>query len=270
MISPSPSSPIKKLKTKEPKAEICHLSAHPSQLSDVNFQHFSAAFTLVELLTVIAIIGILSAIIIPVTGRVRDAARATQCATHLRSIYQASILYANDNKEGRLPPTQSAYWGLNDTSWWWEIIPYVSETTVFACPLDKSGYGSHPPRDTWTHSKLGRSFPDGKVSYGVIGNQSGATKDSKAANRPLSSFAAPATSVYYTETQHQDLRLSEYWCAAFPKWYPAGNQMAYPHRDKANLVFIDGHIARMSETDIKKARDEKRITLNPGADPWEP
>lgn len=56
------------------------------------------AFTLIELLTVIAIIGILAAIIIPTVGRVRATARNAQCVSRLRDWGVAINLYANDNK----------------------------------------------------------------------------------------------------------------------------------------------------------------------------
>jgi prepilin-type N-terminal cleavage/methylation domain-containing protein len=64
------------------------------------------AFTLIELLTVIAIIGILASILIPTVGRVREAARRTVDASNIRQIGQASLIYANDNNE-RLPPRGS-------------------------------------------------------------------------------------------------------------------------------------------------------------------
>jgi prepilin-type N-terminal cleavage/methylation domain-containing protein/prepilin-type processing-associated H-X9-DG protein len=60
------------------------------------------AFTLVELLTVIAIIGILAAILIPVVGRARESARATECSSGLRQITLALFLYSADNR-GFLP-----------------------------------------------------------------------------------------------------------------------------------------------------------------------
>ncbi len=60
------------------------------------------AFTLIELLTVIAIIGILASILIPTVGRVREAARRTVDANNVRQIGQAALIYANDNRE-RLP-----------------------------------------------------------------------------------------------------------------------------------------------------------------------
>ncbi len=60
------------------------------------------AFTLIELLTVIAIIGILASILIPTVGRVRESARRTVDSNNIRQIGQASLIYANDNRE-RLP-----------------------------------------------------------------------------------------------------------------------------------------------------------------------
>lgn len=62
----------------------------------------SKAFTLIELLTVIAIIGILAAIIIPTVGKVRQTARNAQCVARLRDWGRAITLFANDNK-GRYP-----------------------------------------------------------------------------------------------------------------------------------------------------------------------
>jgi prepilin-type N-terminal cleavage/methylation domain-containing protein len=59
-------------------------------------------FTLVELLTVIAIVGILAALIFPTLGRVREAAQRTVDASNLREIVKAATLYAADNND-RLP-----------------------------------------------------------------------------------------------------------------------------------------------------------------------
>ncbi|MBC8009515.1 MAG: prepilin-type N-terminal cleavage/methylation domain-containing protein, partial [Burkholderiales bacterium] len=72
-----------------------HLQTHaPSRRRDAR-----GAFTLIELLTVIAIIGILAAIIIPVTSRVRESARQTKCGATQRQIALAVILYAGANRD---------------------------------------------------------------------------------------------------------------------------------------------------------------------------
>ncbi|HLS27795.1 MAG TPA: type II secretion system protein [Opitutales bacterium] len=61
------------------------------------------AFTLIELLTVIAIIGILASILIPVVGQVREQAKVAQCAVHLRDLGNGVHLYANDHND-MVPP----------------------------------------------------------------------------------------------------------------------------------------------------------------------
>lgn len=58
-----------------------------------------AAFTLIELLTVIAIIGILAAIIIPTVGAVRDRAHRANDLSKLRQMALATLLYASNNRE---------------------------------------------------------------------------------------------------------------------------------------------------------------------------
>lgn len=63
----------------------------------------SSAFTLIELLTVIAIIGILAAILIPVVAQVRDQARASACISNLREIGTAAHMYAAEHDDD-IPP----------------------------------------------------------------------------------------------------------------------------------------------------------------------
>lgn len=63
---------------------------------------FRDAFTLIELLTVIAIIGILAAIVIPTVGTVREKAQRVVDANNLREIVKAAQLFAGENND-RLP-----------------------------------------------------------------------------------------------------------------------------------------------------------------------
>jgi prepilin-type N-terminal cleavage/methylation domain-containing protein/prepilin-type processing-associated H-X9-DG protein len=58
-------------------------------------------FTLVELMTVITIIGLLLAILLPVLNRVRESARDTQCKSNLRQLGQGLIQYSTSSSTGQ-------------------------------------------------------------------------------------------------------------------------------------------------------------------------
>ncbi|GAB5560837.1 MAG: hypothetical protein SynsKO_24840 [Synoicihabitans sp.] len=80
-----------------------------------------AGFTLVELLTVVAILGILAAIIIPTVGKARETAERAVDASNLRELGKAALIYASANRDA-LPNPQQAnrnIAGTNERYWQW-------------------------------------------------------------------------------------------------------------------------------------------------------
>lgn len=86
---------------------------HPMNNKMPPTRNRGGAFTLIELLTVIAIIGILAAILIPVVGAVRDKARVSVCLSNLRQLGGAVHLYALDHAD-RTPPQRNPNTGSYD------------------------------------------------------------------------------------------------------------------------------------------------------------
>jgi len=75
----------------------------------------SAKFTLIELLIVIAIIGILAALLLPALGRAREVAKRIKCAGNHRQIGLALDMYTQDYKGFFPAKTQTT---ATDNIWW--------------------------------------------------------------------------------------------------------------------------------------------------------
>lgn len=84
------------------------------------------AFTLPELLTVIAVIAILAGIVLAALGPAKKMARVADCMSHLHQLGVAYHMYVEDY--GRYAP-------FNDVH---PLIPYLKDQRVLLCPDDVS------------------------------------------------------------------------------------------------------------------------------------
>ncbi|MEM7630192.1 MAG: prepilin-type N-terminal cleavage/methylation domain-containing protein [Planctomycetota bacterium] len=90
----------------------------------------SSAFTLVELLVVIAVIVLLIGLLLPALGRSRDAARSVGCLANLRSLQTAHWLYLLEH-EGRML-------GTTHSGSWVGVLRSYDESFALRSPVDTS------------------------------------------------------------------------------------------------------------------------------------
>ncbi|MBN2022905.1 MAG: DUF1559 domain-containing protein [Pirellulales bacterium] len=100
-------------------------------------QRMKRAFTLVELLVVMAIIGVLAALMLPAVQAAREAARRAHCANNLKQIALAAHAY--HTAHGHLPPgnivTRAGFCPGGDyngelenkANWLLAILPYLEQ-----------------------------------------------------------------------------------------------------------------------------------------------
>jgi prepilin-type N-terminal cleavage/methylation domain-containing protein len=101
------------------------------------------AFTLIELMVVIAVLGLIVALLLPAIQAARESSRATACRNNLKQIgialinYEAAHNHFPKGVEGRVDPALSpaTMFGL---SWWAQILPLLEQGDI-ADQLDRTG-----------------------------------------------------------------------------------------------------------------------------------
>lgn len=211
------------------------------------------AFTLIELLAVIAIIGILSALTISAVGNARVKAKQTKCAANLRSVGLAFATFSADYK-GYLPAVtyntsyQAGRTNPNKSHWWLELKPYIGvdiktiggvEGSPFAiCPGGGTLVGAASTRNPGTtlQALTGMRGTDGTViNYNYMS--------------PLASIPQPSRTVLAGDSFSHVLSV---WTgdptgATFETSDPSR------HGGRANYLFVDGHVASLPLKDASDA-----------------
>ncbi|MGE5296373.1 MAG: type II secretion system protein [Solirubrobacterales bacterium] len=133
-------------------------------------------FSLIELLVVISIVGVLTAVLLPTLQRVRNQARAVVCQANLRewgTLYATAL--AENNGQWPVPPDWSSRsdedwfgtWGWGPWGWWWggqfrNADQYERIKGIMSCPM-----AARPANSTIEGSPVGGTF----LSWGWGGSE---------------------------------------------------------------------------------------------------
>lgn len=238
----------------------------------------SRAFTLIELLAVVAIIGILAAIVIGSVSKIRDAARRSTCVSNLRQIGAAFPLYAADNKGLYPAPRQATYPypggggytaanpapGVNPSgdNWQVEISRYVLRSQNYIWDV-KDAYGSSnishcPTYDLFfnTAAKMSSQSNISTAGYGMnlnmnVGgvNYGGGTWGLENTRRfRASAITYPSKTVLVGDSAEFFINVSTAWTAAANYLDGYSNGAPARHGSVANYLFADGHVETLDPT----------------------
>ena len=198
----------------------------------------SRGFTLIELLVVIAIIAIIAALSMAVIGRSRVAADESKCASNLRQLQAANIIYSNEN-DGEYLSVFVTNDSKTATNWYRDAI--------FLKILGEAGATILPNRLLCPLAVKNAV----KVGYGY--NFTGLSGSLSAANsrRNVSGakVARPSESIAFIDGL--DWQVQESGADLYVKDVASGaNSCSYRHNNAAHVVFWDGHVSKMTRKEI--------------------
>jgi prepilin-type N-terminal cleavage/methylation domain-containing protein/prepilin-type processing-associated H-X9-DG protein len=213
------------------------------------------AFSLVELLVVIAILAILAAIAVPSVGSALESGDRSKCAANMKSIGAGIHLYAAENS-GRLPSINC----INpDSTWIEQLQPYLGTnyTTVRVCPADPRAaeklQSAHATSYLMNERVEADSFVDenGELVPGeaVFDRLVRIPNPSRAIIMFLGNTNKTATG---TDHIHSGVMKSwsgvrgEIWPDAFGGGAPDGTA------GNANYLFADGHVQNIAAAKLKE------------------
>lgn len=209
-------------------------------------------FTLIELLVVIAIIAILAAILFPVFAKAREKARQTSCASNLKQLGTAIMMYSQDYDE--MYPLSVGYDA--STGYYTSLVdslnPYTKNIAIWHCPSQSAkGVLNVNGDDSTTTGSVAAPVYYGSTSTNVTFYGLGVPQNyfanvnllgdgTNVGAKAEASVSVPADTVALCDGPG----VANYFC--YP--YDTGNGGAgasAPHTEGVNVAFADGHVKFM-------------------------
>jgi prepilin-type N-terminal cleavage/methylation domain-containing protein/prepilin-type processing-associated H-X9-DG protein len=221
------------------------------------------AFTLIELMVVVGVIAILTALLLPVLSKARAQSQATACRNHLHQIGLAMTMYVAEHN--RYPPMHDWNPGPSFLDLWADkLYPYA--------PLDWTNTSWHCPtyiaRGGFIECKragyVGTSYAYNAHGGGYHGSLDDLGLDTKFGRTGIREQQVQAPSQMYTVADArayqakpllpgetallQGMPLMSPWNGNFMPGIK-DNEVAPPHAQGYDILFADGHVSLVKRRD---------------------
>lgn len=254
---------------------------------------FDGAFTLVEMMVVLAIIAIAGAVLIPVIGRAGARAQAIACGENLRQMGIATQMYLGQwsrypGNAATLPngksfsiwqPRLMVYMARNPAVFycpaeppsedWWTLMPstQASNSAIEIAGAPEAGYGYTPGEDLLNISRYASDGRYKNFSYGYnvwgteiggkpqLGLGTGAYMVGGMSNHQPAASAVvdPSGMIEITDREYFPNPQYPYAYEVWPSRADI-NPPSNVHGGCSNVLFCDGHVAAYTQTRLTELR----------------
>jgi prepilin-type N-terminal cleavage/methylation domain-containing protein/prepilin-type processing-associated H-X9-DG protein len=190
------------------------------------------AFTLVELLVVIAVIGILASLLLPALGRAKARARSIQCLNHLKQLGVATLIYADENQDKvqlHFPGEPAKTWGSALST-----NQHLTASNLFVCP-------SYSPKE----------FKDWRRIYGIrLDPPAKYTSGAFDEILHLDKIRGPSGYLHLADTTSRGrggFKAEQY----FYFRVMSEKEVHARHQGRANGLFLDGHVESVGRKQLE-------------------
>ena len=205
-------------------------------------------FTLVELISVMAIMAVLGSLMTPVLISARNKARDVACLANLREWGRATLLYANEHDD-RLPKDGTPNGTSRDGGWYIDL-PRVLSLPPYQHMSWRTNSAIEPARSLWICPSNRRRSNGANLFHYCLNEHVNGRGTGRQAD--LTSIRVPAATIWMFDN------------GKLAGVAQQNNVHTNLHATGAHFLFLDGHVAHYKNQEYWDFARDRGITNHPG------